>query len=274
MFEVGVPSGPLQQGDIIRMIPVPYLQDMNEKIVYIGKEIKDWEGLESTPPKAASCDDGRNKAIFIPTKTANVIILSQCCDLEDIERGEGGRIIVAPLVEDANDPHITTHLQEQREGFTEDLGKKVMAAAVLGDQNSEDKAKKAIGTFAHKREEYLKSVWLGQMEGTFPVGASEGGTFTVRRSICYFANLVSLPASWYSLLKDRRMLRPLPHWRAILQEGLARYFARFAYPGSLDERLNVGGIGAKDAGAKDAGTKDVAKDSGPKNVATKDEKGG
>jgi hypothetical protein len=260
VYEDGVPTGPLQQGDIIRAIPVPYLQDANEKIVFLGAKTdpKEWSDLEATPPKSAVCDDPRNKAIFVPTRTSNLLILSQCCDLQDIERGESGRIIVAPFIDDAEDPHITEHVQEKRAGIADEVGKKVFAAAVLGDQNAETAAKKVLGAVTRERDDYLKNVWLGQLEGTFPIAPAESGGFVLRRSICYFANLVSLPASWYPLLKERRMLRTKPHWRAILQESLAKYFSRFAYPGTNEERLRVGGIGAKETTPKDTAAKDAA----------------
>lgn len=246
MYEDGVPTGSLRQGDIIKGVPVPFLQDANEKIVLMGKGKVDpdsWSSLANTPPTAQTCDDAQDKAIFIPTRTLHLLVLSQCCEMERIEEGEEGRIIVAPLIDESEDSQLKDLVEEKRPSVADGLGKQLVAALTSPNQNTEGALKKAQETLTREKDEYLKKVWLGEVEGVFPVAASSANGFALPRSICYFAYMLSLPKSWYPILKERRVLRAKGHWRSVLQESLSKYFGRFAYPGTNADRMRVGGLG-------------------------------
>ena len=221
----------LLQGDLVRQVPLPFMGGAGERIVYTGKVRALTEC--PVPPTADHCNDEKPKAMMLSMSTANVLILSQSCNLERIGRGDNrGRIIVAPVLdEDVEAPEVReAALQALEESFSRP------------GQNAEQKVQAERQKHEKTKLEQLKKIWLGKVGNIFPVAKLNVEHFTAVRSLCYFDNLVSLPATWYPLLSARVVANMTDPWRSLLQEALSDYFGRFAYPGSENDRLAVGGL--------------------------------
>lgn len=226
------PDAPLQQGDVCAAFPVPLLSDTT-KIV----NVRDQGFVEGSVPTAEHLATNSHLAVLIPMVRSEVMVLSQSCDIEDVERQQSGRVVIAPVLPDDDDRFAALY-DAANKGTGDAFGKK-LAKMTKNPANAEAEFKKTQDKLDSNRKKSLEALWLGQVEGAFPLACFEP---LKSRSICYFDNAVSLPHTWLPLLKESRKLRLKNEWASVLQEKLAQWLGRFAFPGTKAQRLGVGGI--------------------------------
>ncbi len=233
LFDNALPGGALRQGDIIRDVPLPLLPD--EGAAFGNKKTH-----EVIPAVTRAALEKHNDIYSLfPLVRGNAMILSQCCDCEDVDRRETGRILVAQLVA-CDDERFVASYEKAVASVADSFARKLSAAGRAGKTVSQDDTSKAMNTLENPRKKALTEVALGQRIGAFPVAAHAESSLSM--SICYFDTVVSLPANWLSLLKQSRVLHLSPTWRAVLQESLGAWITRFAYPGTLEDRLKAAGL--------------------------------
>lgn len=232
--EAAIPADAyLQQGDVCAAFPVPLLSHTT-KIINVSTQ----GFLEGSVPTTEHLATNSHLAVLVPMVRSEVMVLSQSCDIEDVERQQSGRIVIAPVLPD--DDERFAALYEAANSSTGDAFGKKLAKMVKSPANAEAEFKKTQDKLDSNRNKSLRELWLGQVEGAFPLACREP---LKSRSICYFDNALSLPHTWIPLLKQTRKLRLKIEWASVLQEKLAHWLGRFAFPGTQAERLGIGGIG-------------------------------
>jgi len=226
------PDACLQQGDVCAAFPVPLLSDTT-KIV----NIRNQGFLEGSVPTVDHLATNSHLAVLVAVVRSAVMVLSQSCDIEDVERQESGRVMIAPVLPD-DDERFAALYETANMGTGDAFGKK-LAKMAKNPANAEAEFKKTQEKLDSNRKKSLEALWLGQVEGAFPLACRDP---LKSRSICYFDNALSLPHTWLPLLKQTRRLRLTSEWASVLQEKLAQWLGRFAFPGTKSERLGVGGI--------------------------------
>lgn len=212
--------------------PVPLLSDTT-KIV----NIRNQGFLEGSVPTVDHLATNSHLAVLVAVVRSAVMVLSQSCDIEDVERQESGRVMIAPVLPD-DDERFAALYETANMGTGDAFGKK-LAKMAKNPANAEAEFKKTQEKLDSNRKKSLEALWLGQVEGAFPLACRDP---LKSRSICYFDNALSLPHTWLPLLKQTRRLRLTSEWASVLQEKLAQWLGRFAFPGTKSERLGVGGI--------------------------------
>jgi hypothetical protein len=222
---------PLEQGDVLAKVPLPLC----------GVEVK-FQGNtvfhEAVPTKEIVATNSKIACAFqMPIGFA--MVLSQTCDLQDASDQSSGRVLLAPVLPDDDDRFAKSFEKALLRTGSEAAAD--LLNAVAKGQNAADQLAKKQKTMEKTRDLALTKLWLGQVVGAFPLASASGQGLS--RSICYFDNCVSVPATWLPFLQGQRVLRLKGEWHSVLQESLREWLGRFAYPGSNDERLNVGGLG-------------------------------
>lgn len=234
MYEPKPPEGDLEQGDVCLGVALPVMTS--------GAK---WQGR--TDGSLASCPPSSNDrplVYWLQVSQGPVVVVSQSCDLVGLDEHGAERILVCQAFPDHDDRFVESYKNAKA---LDDHKNKIAAALVAGasgNKNEAGKAEKALekAEEAHKRVrlEALKKLWRGDLTGAFPLLNSA----SLPRSVCYFDTIVSVPASWVGMLKESRSLRLNATWKSVLQESLARWLGRYAYPGTMAERLQVG-LGAE-----------------------------
>jgi len=224
----------LVQGDVCLDIPLPII---SSNIRFF--DIKAEKLIGENAPTEQMLSTRSNIAALVAMVRSPVLVLSQSCDLVDAETKPNARILVAPTLPD-DDERFTEMYAAATKTSTEALAKKV--ATAFKQNNSVDSVvaggKESLGRVRYSA---LEQLWLGKTIGVFPLAANHD--IKLRRSICFFDNAVTLPASWLPLLKKQRVLRLDPNWADVLREQLSSWISRFAFPGDKNARLTVGGLG-------------------------------
>ena len=226
MYQAFKESDGLEQGDVCRGIPITLLADDNQ---WFDMKTQNRVG----PMSPATLSTSSNLGVLHVARRVPVVVLSQSCDLADVERTASGRILVAPVVADDDDRFCALYEKAKKEA-ADALVKKMMAKTPPADA-----AQKAAGAMDASRSKALQRLWLGEIVGAFPLA----GQGELQRSICYFDNVISLPASWLALLKSNRILRLAPEWANELRQALMLWLGRTAFPGDREQRLAAGGLG-------------------------------
>jgi hypothetical protein len=226
---------PLSQGDICRDIPLPLMSHTTQIV-----DIKASSVLNQSVPSEEMLATRSQIAALVSMVRSHVVVLSQSCDLTDAETKPNARILVAPTMPDDDDRFANVYAASMKNS-AEALVKKLVLAAKSG--NSSAQVGKSKESLEKTRRKALEDLWLGKLEGAMPLAARlECG---LQRSICFFDNAVSLPATWLPLLKKQRVVRLNVEWADVLREKLASWIGRFAFPGSKNERLAVGGLASE-----------------------------
>jgi hypothetical protein len=208
----------LEQGDVCIGLAIPVITDDAQAVDANGKQAP-WDGeAKTTAPQA----------FFLRVTKAPLIVLSQSCDLV----GDSvARVLVAPLVNE-QDPRFTAQYQKAVSDMLQTAGKDFVT------RGNTDLAK--VGErLETTREAALKRLRLGEIPNAFPVKKASGNQWALPSSVCFFDNATSLPGLWLPALKRTRRLRLNTVWQSVLQEALGRWLGRYAYPGSLADRLRV-----------------------------------
>ncbi len=223
-------AGPLLQGDLCRAVPLPILTaDDSTTLMDLSAEV----ALGSPVPSTGDLSTRSRLGAILRLVERNVLVLSQSCDLEDAEKDTNARVLVALVLADDDGRFAEQHAA----AVEKDLSDFVKGAAKLAKNpgNATKALEKSAATMESRRAKALEDLWLGNVEGAFPVAASP--SHSIKRSVCYFDTVVSLPSAWIPLLRDRRVQHLAPPWAAVLQESLARWLGRYAFPGTKAERL-------------------------------------
>lgn len=233
MYATAALTGSLLQGDVCLDIPLPIILpklqfvDMKAQVLIDG----------NVPTEEMLATRSQFHAVVQMVRSP-VLVLSQSCDLDDAESKPNARIMVAPTLPD-DDERFTTVYAAATKSSSDAFTKKLVTAIKSG--NSIDTTiEKGKGPLEKVRQKALEDLWLGKLEGVFPLAPKSD--IGLRRSICFFDNAVTLPSSWIPLLKKRRVLRLESHWADVLREQLAAWIGRFAFPGDKSARLAVGGL--------------------------------
>lgn len=235
----------LEQGDVCLSIPLPTL-NTKEQLLLKNNDTKD------SPPTSELCQPGKLAGFFLPVNLAPVMVLSQSCDLVDLDASSHARILVAPLCPD-NDERFNEFFKKEMEK-TYDGTKRKAIASFTGKNLEGVKAahEDATRKLNNARNVNLRRLWLGELVGAFPIAAFGEH---LERSICFFDNVVSLNSQWGEILRIQRICRLDHVWKSVLQEQLIMWLGRYAYPGLPDDRMLVGlskeeaGISEKDEAA-------------------------
>lgn len=225
----------LVQGDICRDIVLPLLSTSTKLV-----DVRAQQLIEHSVPTEEMMSTRSQLAALIPMVRSHVIVLSQSCDLADAESKPNARVIVAPTMHDDDDRFAAAYAAAVK-GSSDALAKKLAAAAKSATSANVDTAiARGKDALENPRRKALEDLWLGKLEGVFPLAACpEHG---LRRSLCYFDNVVSLPSSWIHLLKSHRVLRLNAEWADVLREKLSLWIGRYAFPGDKSARLAHGGL--------------------------------
>ena len=223
----------LVQGDVCLDIPLPIIST-DSKLV----DIKAERIMGEHVPTEEMLSTRSQIAVLVTMVRGPVLVLSQSCDLVDAETKSNARILVAPTLPDDDDRFVAQYASATKNS-TEAFAKR-LATAAKSRTSTDSTITKGVESINNIRQRALEDLWLGRQEGVFPLASkSDVG---LRRSVCYFDNAVSLPASWLPLLKKRRALRLDLHWADVLREKLSSWISRFAFPGDKNARLAVGGL--------------------------------
>lgn len=236
MYTAADPTSALEQGDVCRDIPLPVIGD---DIRLFDSKTKEW--FKSTVPDDDVLNSRSHVAAMVQMVRCPVVVLSQSCDLEEAERDPQARLLVAPALAD-DDGRFAERYADAVKSASDGFVKNV-AAMLTNPTQAEKSMAKTKGQLESTRQKHLDDLWLGKVEGAFPLAADPG--CALRRSVCFFDSAVSLPSAWIPLLKKQRVLRLKPEWGHVLREKLSTWLGRFAFPGSKKERLAAGGFGVE-----------------------------
>lgn len=233
MYIAAEPTESLVQGDVCADIPLPLVLDGSRLL-----DVKAEKLLEAGVPTETMLLTKSKLALLVPMVRGHVLVLSQSCDLAEAEKNPNARILVAPTFADDYDRFEAAYAATTK-ASAEALTKKMLTA--VRSNNSVDSAFASGKDSLEKgRHTALEQLWLGKIVGAFPLASHQGTR--LQRSICFFDNAVTLPASWLPLLKKQRVLRLDPNWADVLREQLSTWISRFAFPGDKNARLAVGGL--------------------------------
>ncbi|MGO8998587.1 MAG: hypothetical protein ACLQVI_35140 [Polyangiaceae bacterium] len=239
------PRDALEQGDICRDVPLPVVTAAAQ---LINIKTSEWFGEPGSPisvPDRTVLESKGHVCAVVPMVRAHLVVLSQSCDLLEAEGDENARLLVAPVRVEEDD-RLSERYAAAVKAATEGLPRKITASMKNPTQTSQVLLK-AGASIEEARSNALKQLWLGEIVGALPLQANEGAHLA--RSVCYFDNAVSLPASWIPILKEQRVLRLTFEWQSVLREALMLWLGRYAFPGSKNDRLRVGGLGVPVASA-------------------------
>lgn len=212
----------LSQGDLCCHVWFP--EFVHNTAALVGSELQQpWDGV-SMP-----------KTFAVQPKRSSVLVLSQSCDLERLEDGTEGGILVCRVVEEEHSPILAAWRAAREEPENKYLE---LAAA----NPKQTKASSRLEGLEKQRTAALRKLWLGDHIGAFPVPEiGSDGDVLMTRAVALFDTAISLPSTpWKGVFHKQRVRRMTDPWRVLLQEALSAWLGRYAFPGSQEDRLAVG----------------------------------
>jgi hypothetical protein len=222
----------LFQGDLCAQVSLPIVLGETVAIPLEGK-------AKAEPAISLLERDKALGALAVKPLVGPVLILSQSCDIADVARRQAGRILIAPILPEEKSTLLDQYREVLQDWDSPEFIGKILEGEQLGHIAKD--VTQALARNLNKKFEALKKLWLGNVVGAFPLAEKkDGSAITLPRSICHFDHVVSVPHEWLPYLQRKRFARLDVTWLSILQESLADWVGRFAYPGSNDDRCRVG----------------------------------
>jgi hypothetical protein len=184
------PTGALEQGDLCIQVPLPVLLDESKVVVNQTTTTTLTEALEN-----GQLENPAGTYIASVAKFSTVLILSQTCDLLDLET-EPGRILVVPALPEGDSPLMA----RWQDAYVSNIdGEKLAKAVVTKPSQVPAKITQTIEAAEKSRATQLRRLWLGEIGGAFPLrelATGEPRVVSVPRSVCHFDYATSLPQSY------------------------------------------------------------------------------